>query len=177
MFKNSGVRNGVYLGVASIVYSHVCYLINPRLMLNVASLFVYVIVLYFMYRATVDEKAQNEGYLSFGEALKVTFLTYVVGTFISSIYVYIMYNVVDPGLMEVAREVSIESAEFVTKLLGGNEEQLDQMYDQLESENLEMSFSMIFLNYLISLIIPGFIIAIIMSAIRKNPNADASLDG
>jgi len=166
MFSNSGVKNGVFLGLAILVFSLGCYFYNPKTLINSVALFVYVIILFFMYRSTSEEKRINEGYLSFGEALKVTFLTYTIGTLIHTIFTYVMFNFIDPSLNELMREVSIESAEFFAELIG-NEAEMEQVYDQLEKQDITMSFSVVFFNYLIGLIIPGFIFALIISAITK----------
>jgi len=175
MFKNSGVKNGILLGAASIIFSLVCYIINPKWMLNGVAFLGFIIIIYFMYRSAAEERKSNEGYLSFGEALKVTFLTYIIGNLLISIFTYLMFNLIDPSLNDVMREVSIESAEFFMSLVGG-EDQVDQVYDQMESQNVQMTFSMVFLNYLVSLIFPGFVFALIISAIMKKTNSNEYLD-
>ena len=175
MFANSGIKNGVFLGVGSILFSLICYMINPKWMLNGVAFLGFLIIIFFMYRSGVEERKKNEGYLSFGEALKVTFLTYIVGTLLSSIYMYLMFNVIDPSLHDVMREVSMDNAEFFAKMLGG-EDQLDQVQDQLENQNIEMSLSMVFLNYLVGLIFPGFVFALVISAITKRTDSNNSLD-
>ena len=167
MFANSGVKNGIILGIVYLIFSQVCYMINPKWILNGVAFFGYVFVIIFMYRSAVEEKRKNEGYLSFGEALKVTFVTYIIGTLFYTIYFYLMFNVFDPSLQETMREVSIETAESFAKMLGGGEEQLDMMHEQLESQEIQMTFSVMFLNYLIGLIFPGFVLALVISAITK----------
>lgn len=169
MFANNGVKNGIYLGIASIVFSHVCYLINPKMLLNGVAFLGFLIIIFFMYRSAVEERRLNEGMLSFGEALKVTFITFIIGSLISSIYVYLMFNHIDTSLNEVMKEVSLDNAETIANLMG-TEDQIELMHDQIESQNIQMSFSMIFLNYLVSLIFPGFVFALVISAITKKVN-------
>ncbi|MDF1695583.1 MAG: DUF4199 domain-containing protein [Saprospiraceae bacterium] len=169
MLNNTGVKNGLFLGLASTVYSHVSYMINPKMLLTGVAYLAFIITIYFMYRAAAQERKLNEGILSFGEALKVTFLTYTIGGLIGAIYIYLMFNVIDPSLNDVMREVSVEQAESVAKFLGA-EDQLDSLPDEMEKQNIQMSFSMVFLNYLVSLIFPGFIFALVISAITKKEN-------
>ena len=166
LFANSGVKNGFLYGLLSIIFSHVCYMIDPKMMLNGVALLGFLITIYFMYRSAIEERRKNEGHLSFAEALKVTFLTYVIGSLLGSIYVYLMFNVFAPEMNDVMREVSLDNAEFFAKLLG-TEDQLDLMHDQIESQNIQMSFSMVFFNYLVRLIFPGFVFALVISAITK----------
>ena len=166
MLKNTGVKNGLIFGVVSLIFSHVCYMINPKwLMTGVAYLSI-IITIYFMYRSAVEERRNNEGLLSFGDALKSTFLTYIIGTLISAVYIYLMFNVFDTSLNEVLREISLEQGEMVAKFLGA-EDQLDTLPDELDNQNIQMNFSMIFMQYLVGLIFPGFILALVISAVTK----------
>lgn len=125
-----------------------------------------------MYRSAVEERKINEGLISFGEALKVTFITYIIGTLIAAIFMYVMFNLVDPSLNDVMKEVTMETAESVAKLLGG-EDQIDHMYDQMENQDIKMTFSTVFINYLFALIVPGFVLSLIISAITKKVNPSA----
>jgi len=170
LFANSGVKNGLLYGIISIIFSHVCYMIDPKMMVNGVAFFGFLIPIYFMYRSAVEERGKNEGLLSFGEGIKVTFLTFVIGSLLGTIYTYLMFNVFDTGMHDVMREVSYDNAEFFAKLLG-NEDQLDLMHDQIDSQNIQMTFSVLFFNYLVSLIFPGFILALIISAITKKIDA------
>ena len=166
MLKNTGVKNGLIFGVVSLIFSHVCYMINPKwLMTGVAYLSI-IITIYFMYRSAVEERRNNEGLLSFGDALKSTFLTYIIGTLIGAVYIYLMFNVFDTSLNEVLREISLEQGEMVAKFLGA-EDQLDTLPDELDNQNIQMNFSMIFMQYLVGLIFPGFILALVISAVTK----------
>jgi len=148
-------------------------MMNPRMLFSGVALLAYLISIYFMYRSAVEEKSKNGGFLSFKKALNVTFSTIVIGNFIGAVYIYLMLNHFDPTLGEVMRDVTAENAEYIMKLLGG-EDQLAQVQDQVESPNIEMSFPIIFRNYLHGLIFPGFVLALIISAITKNQNSNES---
>lgn len=167
MFKNPGVKNGLFLAVAYIIFTQVCYFIDPKSIFNFYQYIGFFITVFFVYRSAIDEKQLNEGVLTFSDALKVTFLCYAIGNVIWSIYYYLLINVFDPSLNDVAREVSLELAEGMLSAMG-TEDQIDNLSDQLDEQNLTMSFPMIFMNYLVSLIFPGFVLALIVSAITKN---------
>lgn len=144
-------------------------MVDPKMLVNPVAYLSYIFILYFMYRSAVDERRKNEGLLSFSEALKVSFLTFVIGKLFYSIYIYLMFNYFDPSLNEVLREVTADTLEYFAKLAGA-EDSLDQVHDQMESQNMQMSFSILFLDYLVELIFPGFIIALVISAITKKEN-------
>jgi hypothetical protein len=166
MLKNTGVKNGIILGIVSIIFSHVCYMINPKWLLTGIAYASFIILIYFMYRSAIEERTKNEGLLSFGEALKSTFLTYVIGTLFGSIYIYLMFNVIDPSLGEVLREVQMEQAEFFANLLGA-EDQIDGLPEVIEQQNIQFNFYMVLMQYLVGLIFPGFVLALVISAITK----------
>ena len=175
MLKNNGVKYGLILGVATVAFSVICYLINPKMILTGIAYLAFLIPIFFMYRSSIAERKQNEGLLSFGEALKVTFLTYVIGTFISYVYTYLMFNVFDPSLIDLAREVAIEDTETIAKWMG-IEAELDDLPDELDNQDISMGFSMIFMQYLVGLIFPGFVFALIISAITKKEGTVDSVD-
>jgi len=167
MFKNPGVKNGIFLAIAYIIFTHVCYLINPKTIFNFFQYLAFFLSVFFVYRSAIEEKGRNEGLITFSEALKVTFLTYAIGGVIWAIYYYLLINVFDPSLNDVAREVTLELTEGMVDMMGADD-QLDNIEDQLDEQNMTMSFPIIFMNYLVSLIFPGFILALIISAITKN---------
>ena len=166
MLSNPGVKNGILMGVASIAYSLICYFINPKMMLNGWAFLGYIIIIFFMYRGPVEARKNGNGILKFGEALKISFLVYVLGTLISSIFVFLMFNYIDTSLNEVLREIQIEQTEFMVKLMGG-EDQLDLIQDQIEQQDMQMTPSVMVLGYLVNLIFPGFVMALIIAAITK----------
>ena len=169
MPQNTGLKFGIYLGVFLSLYSLFSYLINPKWMFTGAAYLTFLFPIIAMYFAAREERTKNEGLLSFGEGLKATFLTYVIGKLIHTIFIYLMLNHIDPSLMEVMKEVSIEQAEWVAGIVGA-EEQLDDLPDKLDEQAFEMNFSLLFMDYLMSLIIPGFLLALVIAAITKRDN-------
>jgi hypothetical protein len=173
---NHGVQNGIFAGLVGVVLYLLYWFINPDLLFNMAlglvvGLGVYA---YFMWRAGSATKADNSGYLTFKQALKPTFLTFVVGSLIAVIFTYLLYNFIDPTLNDLLQEKSIEIAEKAAKMFGADEEALEQIREQVEAKGVSMSIGQIIQQYLVGLIFPGFILALIVSAIiKKNPPQDA----
>ena len=168
MFKNPGVKNGVFLAISYIAFTQICYHVNPKSIFNFFQYLAFFLSVFFVYKSAIEEKRRNEGLITFSEALKVTFLTYAIGGVLWAIYYYLLINVIDTSLNDVAREVTLELTEGMVDMMGGEADQLDNLEDQLDEQNMTMSFPIIFMNYLVSLIFPGFILALIISAITKN---------
>jgi small-conductance mechanosensitive channel len=173
---NHGVQNGIFAGLVGVVLYLLYWFINPNLLFNmtlglIVGLGVYA---FFMWRAGSATKEDNSGYLTFKQALKPTFLTFVIGSLIAVIFTYLLYNFIDPTLNDLLQEKSIEMAEKAAKMFGADEEALEQIREQVEAKGVSMSIGQIIQQYLVGLIFPGFILALIVSAIiKKNPPQDA----
>jgi len=168
--ENNAVKYGIYSGVASVLFSMVLYFINPSLMFGMAAWIGLLIPVYFMYKAATEEKMENDGYLSFGEALKATFLVAVIAFLISTLYSYVLINFIDPSLVDTIKQQSVEAAEKVAGMFGGDEDVLEEMRDQMDEQNFAPTLASSLMSYLFTLIIPGFPMALIVSAITKKNN-------
>lgn len=172
--KNHGVRFGVYYGLFSILFTLVLYLVNPSLMfdMKIGTISSILIAAIFMYLAGKAEKADNAGFLSFGEALKPTFLTYVIGSALGVLFMYILMNFIDPSLLDLQKEVAMQMVENMGKMLKANEESMEQMREQAEASQQGFGIGTAIYTWMVSLILPGIIIALIISAIiKKNPES------
>ena len=166
--KNHGVSNGLFMGLVLIVYTLALYLINPELMFKMGlgmlvSILVYVV---FMVRAGNATKADLGGYMSFKQALKPTFLVFVVGTLLYQIFYYVLFNFIDPSLMDVLLDNTIRITEWWLDLFNAPADAREAAIAQVEEKGVSMGIGQIVQQYLMSLIF-GFIIALIVSAIIK----------
>ena len=171
--NNPGFKRGLFFGGSAIALFLLAYLVNKRMIFSpgFGPLVTFVLPIVFMVFAAKDLRSDQEGFMSFGESLSVTFLTYVVGSFLYSMFNYVMTNIVDPSLLEIAREVALEAMDKLSGFF--DEDQVDMMKEAVE-EGTENSGSIMsaLLGWAITLIFPGFIMALIISAIMKrNPVA------
>ena len=172
---NHGVQNGIFAGLVGVVLYLLYWFINTDLLFNpvlgVVGIGIYA---YFMWRASIATKEENGGFLTFKQALKPTFLTYVIGSLIAIIFTYLLYNFIDPTLNDMLQENAIKMGQKIAGWLGADETALEAIREQMEIEGLTMSIGQIIKSYLGGLVFPGFILALIVSAIvKKNPPQDA----
>ena len=163
------VRWGVYGGICLVLLNLVLYLMAPKILLGwSASLVGIVIYVFFMWKAASDEKAAQGGYLSWGEALKPLFLSFVIMSLFGVVFQYLLWNFIDPQTMQdLAREMAIEMTEKLMRMAGQDEIPEDVM-ESLEA-NLKMTPGKTLLGWAVSLIFPGFAIAAIMGlVVRKD---------
>ncbi len=178
--QNHGVTNGLYLGLITVAYTLLFYFISTDLLFKWWLLLVIGLglTIFFMRKAGIDTRTDLGGAISFREALKPTFLTLVVGALIGTIFTYLLYNVIDPGLIDVAKEYTLAATEKMVGMFGGDDAAVEQARAAIEEKDFAKNYSIrrLGLGYLVNLVI-GFIIAAIISAvIKRNPPEDLSMD-
>ncbi len=91
---------------------------------------------------------------------------------ITAIFNYILFNFIDPGLVEIQREIAVEAVEKVANALG-NEEMMDEMNEQLEEQSFDITPWKALQGWIFGLIF-GAIVAAIQGAImkKKDPSFD-----
>lgn len=163
--ENNGLKYGILAGLGAIAVSLGFYLVEEKMIFSVAGYVGWAIYLYCMYKATVDERAEMGGFMTFKEALKPAFLTFVVASFIYFVFYYVLFNFIDPNLAELQKEIAMESMQGMGGLMG--EETLENMMEEMEKQDFQVGIGTVSLSYAISLIFPGFIFALIIALIAK----------
>lgn len=167
--RNHAAKFGLYYGGISILLSTVFWLVKPDLLFNTGLGFAIafglpLILMYFSIKSTRDDQ---EGYISFGEAIKASFLTYIIGSLLAILFTYILMNFVDPSLLEMQKEQAMEMAESMSSMFGANEEMIEEMKDEMSDQMGTFSFGQALTGWLGGLVFPGIIFSLIMSAIMK----------
>ena len=165
--NNNSVRWGILAGIGIVILDLLLYLVDPKTLLGFPSYLEWIIYLIAMYKAGMDARHENGGYLSWGEALKPTFLTFVVASLIYTLFMWLLFNVIDTGMADVQREVAMEGIEKFGSMMG--EEAVEEMVDAIDEGDFGMSLKNTILQYAFRLITPGFLFAAIMSlVVRRN---------
>ncbi len=96
----STMNYGAMLGLALIIYSLLLWMIDMTAHTGLG-LVSYVIMIVGIVLATKTFRdKEQDGYISYGRALGVGTLTSVFAGFITAFFTYLLYTVIDPGLME-----------------------------------------------------------------------------
>jgi len=165
--ENPAIKNGLFMGVASILFTMILYFIDSSMIFGGVAYLGMLIPIYFMWKSATEERTNNGGHLSFGEGLKAAFLAAVIGSLIAQLFNYVLMNYIDPSLIDVLREESMAAAEKMAGLFGGNEDAMEEIREALEEQDFTPTLSSTLLGYLGSLIFPTFIVALIIAAITK----------
>ncbi len=182
---NPSVKYGLYFGGVLILLSIISWQLIPSIhypstmkQAGFGMILSLVIVIGFLYLTLKETRYIQEDFLTFGEALKSSFLCYMIGTLIGVIFTFILVNYIDPDLLnlqaESAKAISQDMTGWMGDIAGMPEEELEKLNEEMEAEldlqNLgSFSVGMAILSWLQSLI-GGIILSLIMSAIMKKNN-------
>lgn len=166
--ENSAIKNGVILGLLTVVLNLVVYFIDPRMLMSTwIGVGFFALAIYFVYRSGKETREEMGGYMSWGEALKPTFLTYVIYSSIAAAFTYVLYNFIDPSLIELQKEISIEAIEAMEGFIG--EERMEMAIEEIENQDFSMSIDFAFS------LVGGFVISAIVSAIVKKERPEGGM--
>ena len=117
-----------------------------------------------MWRALQEEAhAIGEG-LDFQTALRTAFLVFAIANGIYYLFYYLLYGLIDPGLIDLQREVMRESLEQAEGFL--NEEQRIAMEESIEGNQLVPTVGKVLFTYAQGLL-GGFIFSLGMAALAS----------
>ena len=162
--NNTSVRYGLLAGVSTIAYLLLFYFISPRLMLNGFIIWsTLIIFLAFMYRAAVEVRKNQESF-PFQLALRPPFTVYVLATLIYNLFYFLMFNVFDPGLLEVQYELVQENARLFAGVSGRPE--MEEQIASLSLDDIRVTLKSVVFACARS-ILGGFILSLMMAAFLR----------
>jgi hypothetical protein len=165
---NLPVKYGLIAGGLGILFSLILYYLDSTIYLKFNSFPLYIIQIYFMVYVVSLIKKQNEGFITFNDAFKPAWLTYILSSTIIALFTYVLMNFINPSLIEQLKELQVEAFEAAAKLLKYSEEQKEELLGQLENANPYDLKSIAALPF--SFLFPGAVIAVIIALIkRQNP--------
>jgi hypothetical protein len=130
------LRYGILYGVTSIFLSIIFFYVFP-IGLGKQSFVSFAAMIIFMIVAGKAERQLNGGALSYGEALKTTFLTGFSGMVISGLFSLILMNLIDPSLVDKLTEQTIEMTRSMMETFGLPEDQIEQAMEEAETKTSE----------------------------------------
>lgn len=156
---------GVIIGLISIVYSVVLYMLNQSFnrALGYAGIIILIAGLAFAMKNYRDSVL--EGIMPFGKAFGFGVLIVVVSGLLGSIYTYLLYTVIDPELQQKLMEFSAE------KMLESGRVTEDQLEQTMEFTKKFMSPVYLTVSGFIMNCIFGTIVSLIVAAIFKKEEA------
>jgi len=171
---NPGIKWGIYLGIASVAMTLIMYLVNPIWMFqSKAMLFGLAVTIGFLVMAGKEKRDDLGGFASFGQIFPTLFIACLISAVISVIFSFVLIKFIDPGLIDVQKEATMESTKWWMELMGvegdAMDEALEATAEALDEQDVAGPGQMV-TGLLFSAVIAAIISAIMsLFIMKKNP--------
>ena len=129
------LKYGIIYGLISVIFSLVYYYVIP-FGLGTMSIISFIIMIVILVIVGRTQRQENNDILPYGEALKTTFLTGLVGVVISTLFTIILVNLIDPSLVEKLTEMGMDAARSMMEAVGMPEDKLAEAMEKAEEESV-----------------------------------------
>ena len=163
--SNVLLQYGLFSAIASLLFFVVLYLLGSESFVSPLAFLSFLVPVVFAILACLKAKRENDGFLSFREALKISFGISVITNIVGSLFSYLLFNFIDTSFAESVKQVNIERTQkFMTKFKVPQEE-IDKAINSMITENM-YSFGKIIQGFMFTCIV-YFIASLIVAAIVK----------
>lgn len=162
---NTPITYGVFCGLALILLGLVLYLGGVSLYMSPATFLNYIIPIVFAVLCGLRERKLQGGHMSFGHALKVIFLFFVIASLISTLFTYLLLNIIDVPFRQALSQEAAVATEKMLEKFGAPQDTIDKAVGDMLSGK-SYTFGKTLLGYAFGLIF-WFIVTLIIAAIIK----------
>jgi len=170
-YPNPGIKWGLIASVVIVLAGLGLYYTDQQTLFSLKFNFIQLFICAVTgLLAGLEQKRKAGGYSSFKEALQPVFITFVIGTLVGTLFMYIIANYVDPGLparMKAGDLKALEQMEAKQKAAGINDSRLNEQLTQLKQQDYSLTLVASILSYLTGLFLDFIIAAILAVVIRK----------
>jgi uncharacterized membrane protein len=109
IIKKNGVTFGIILGLFSILFTTAIYVIDLHLFTSWwIGAFAIVVPIIIGFVLVSKTKKQLNANITFKDAFTVYFIAAVIGSFLSKLYEYVLFNFIDPQAKETIKEYYVK---------------------------------------------------------------------
>lgn len=156
IIKKNGVTFGIILGLFSVLFTTAIYVIDLKLFTSWwIGLFSIAVAIVIGIALELKTKKQLNGVFPFKDAFTVYFIAALVGTVVSTVYNYILFNIIDPGAKETLKEITMKYTSEMMEKFGAQAEQINEAMKKVAETD----------NYSIGNMLFGLAIALVLQAI------------
>lgn len=180
--RKFGIRYGLIAGGLTLVIYLAAYLIDKRMFVQSTAIWLgtFVVYLWAMRQASIETRnaffqtAEEENpSWRFSHAIQAPFMVFLIAQVIYAFFQFAMVRFVDPGLVELTREIAMEELDkadsWTARFL--NEEALDMAREAIESQDFTPTVSNALLGLAFSLL-GGFILSAIFGLIYRRETSN-----
>lgn len=177
IFKRDDVRFGLILGGVTVFIYLLTYYLSPKAYfgsgVSIVTLFLYLVAMWKISKSSRDNylgslEPDTPPSYSFSAAIQPPFIVFLVAQSLYYIQYYLMFNWIDPSMVDVAREYAFEALDQSSGLLGSfmDESTIDEIYMEFEKQDFGVTVGNTLMSWARSLI-GGFILSSIFALIYK----------
>lgn len=150
---------GLIMGLIGIVFSVLTYMLDVtgKPWIIIPSLIISVVALYLLLRSYRD--TFNHGYITYGKAVGAGVVINIYAAILTAIYIYILYSIIDPGLVD--KQILAAEEKMIAKGIpeGSMDAALQMQAKFMKPWFMAMSsiFTAAFFGLILSLIVSLFI--------------------
>ena len=159
---------GVILGVVGIIFALMLYSLDMHYQGGFAVMGVSItLTLIAVVIGMLQFKKANNGFMSFGQAMKVGVGICLIGGIISILFNQVMQNVIDPEMMDKALTFQREQLLATSKMTPDQVDAQLEMGKKFSTPSMQLIFGLIFI------VVTAFIYSLIPALIlKKNKNVN-----
>ncbi|WP_294825164.1 DUF4199 domain-containing protein [uncultured Flavobacterium sp.] len=166
--KKNGVNFGLIVGVVSIVITSIMYAVDVKMFANYwIGICLFIVNLVLGIVAVAKAKKAMGGYISFKDAFTTYFIAMAIGALIGSVFMFLLFNVIDPGAKEIIMERVVEMTVSMMEGFGAKSEDIRKTVEDMKATD---SFGLVsqiksYFGGLVMYIVIGLIVA---ASMKKN---------
>jgi len=138
-FIREGAKIGIINGAIALLLLFGSYFAGLDTFVTIqfiSKLIPYMMIILIIYGFTLRKR--NGGYLAFRDALKYSFMSYVVVAVLVAIGTYILFNLVDKNLTQKAFDLSIEKMKSTFAGVGMKEEEIEKAMGSRDAQKTDL---------------------------------------
>tara|TARA_B100000902_G_scaffold2577_1_gene3297 strand:+ start:9166 stop:9720 length:555 start_codon:yes stop_codon:yes gene_type:complete len=132
-YNEEVLKGGLIIAGVSILLTMVTYIINVELMVAWwYGLLAIAISMGLVIYIGISFRNITGGYISYKDSLKFTFLVFTVSYVVGAMFNILLYNVIDPSLPEVMKELTVQNTVTMMEGFGAPQETIDASIPEIE---------------------------------------------
>jgi hypothetical protein len=159
------LQYGLFSALASLLVFVLMYIGGTEAMGSPVAFATWLVPVVIAVLACRKAKAENDGFLEFKDALKISFGVMVASTLATSVFSYLLYNYIDLPFGERMVQLTMEKTTQFMEKLGSPQDAIDKAMKEVTFDSL-FSLKKVFQGFMFGCIF-NFIIALIVAAIMK----------
>lgn len=154
--KKNGITFGIISGIVSVLITAIIYAVDMSLFASMLTMGV-IIAIYLGIGIALLLKTRRElgGVMTFKEGFTAYFISAVIGMLISTVFNFLLFNVIDPGAKETIKEITIEKTTSMMEDFNVPAAEIDKAIENIENTD----------NYSVGALIKGYVWGLLFSAI------------